>query len=188
MERQRLRDGRTGMGTKSLCFVLLALAGCAVTPKPESNAPVSGITPDTAREGGQVGERVRWGGVIVEVTPRQNETCFEISSRPLDDSGRPLSTDRNFGRFIACSKEFYDPAVYVSKREVSVVGILTGSVDGKVGERDYRFPKVQADDIYLWPKFARAPYRYYRPYRDPFWDPFYPYGLGYHPSYRSCCW
>lgn len=187
MERPVAKRGRTEMAAKSLLVVLLTLAGCAVAPKPESKAPVSGITPDAAREGGQIGERVRWGGVIVEVTPRQNETCFEISSRPLDDSGRPLDTDENFGRFIACSKEFYDPAVYVPKREVSVVGALTGPVDGKVGERDYRFPKVQVDDIYLWPKFARAPYRYYRPYRDPFWDPFYPYGLGYRPFNRSCC-
>jgi outer membrane lipoprotein len=178
------------MGMKYFCIALLVLTGCAVTPKPESSLPVSGITPDAAREGGQVGERVRWGGVIVEVTPRQNETCFEISSRPLDESGRPLDTDRNFGRFIACSNQFYDPAVYVPKREVSVVGTLAGPVQGKIGERDYRFPKVQADDIYLWPKFVRdyRPYRYYAPYYDPFWDPFYPYGLGYRPFARRCCW
>ncbi|MGH8728644.1 MAG: Slp family lipoprotein [Burkholderiales bacterium] len=172
-----------------LSFIaLLALTGCAATlPKPESTSPVAEITPDMARESGNVGSRVRWGGEIVEVTPKQNETCFEILSRPLSDSGRPLSTDRNFGRFLACSKEFYDPAVYVAEREVSVVGTLAGPVEGKVGERDYRFPKVQADDVYLWPRITR---RYYRPYRyyDPFWDP--SYGFGYSPFRRcyGCFW
>lgn len=169
-----------------VCLVLLTLAACAVAPKPESNLPVSGITPDAARQSGQAGERVRWGGVIVEVSPMQNETCFEISSRPLADSGKPLDTDRNFGRFIACTKEFHDPAVYVPEREVSVVGTLTTPVEGKVGERDYRFPKVQVDEIYLWPRFTRnyRPYRYYGPYYDPFWDPFHPYRFGYSPFYR----
>jgi outer membrane lipoprotein len=170
---------------RSLSIVLVALAGCAVTPKPESSLPVSSITPEAARQSAPVGERVRWGGVIVDVTPRQNETCFEISSRPLAENGRPLDTDRNFGRFIACSKEFYDPAVYLPKREVSVVGTLTEPVDGKVGERDYRFPKLKAESVYLWPEESRY-YPYYHPLYDAFWDPFYPYRFGYYPFPRRC--
>lgn len=179
---------------RTLLLATLALAGCAITPKPESSLPVSRITPDAAKEGAHMGERVRWGGVIVDVEPRQNETCFEISSRPLDESGRPLDTDDSFGRFIACSERFYDPAVYVPKREVSVVGTLTGPIDGKVGERAYRFLKVDAEDVYLWPKFARnyRPYPYYDPFYDSFWDPFYRYRFGYsrfspfHPRCISC--
>ena len=170
---------------KTIVFAALALAGCAIAPKPETNLPLSAITPEAAREGTHTGERVRWGGVIVDVEPRQNETCFEVSSRPLDESGRPLDTDRNFGRFIACSKEFYDPAVYLPKREVSIVGTVASTVDGKVGERDYRFPKLKSEDIYLWPEVRR----YYRPYYDPFYDPFwnfYPYRYGYYPFSRRC--
>lgn len=174
------------MKTILFAALIFQLAGCAINPKPESPLPVSQITPDAAREGAQTGERVRWGGVIVDVQPRQSETCFEISSRPLSESGRPLDTDRNFGRFIACSGEFHDPAVYVPRREVSVVGTLVEPVSGKVGERDYRFPKVQADEVYLWPKFTRRPY--YDPFYDPFWHPFYRYRFGYYPysPFRRC--
>jgi outer membrane lipoprotein len=175
---------------KTLFLAALLVAGCATTPKPESPLPVSQITPDAAREGGIRGERVRWGGVIVDVEPKESETCFEISSRPLDSSGRPLDTDDNYGRFIACSDRFYDPAVYVPRREVSVVGTLSGSIKGKVGERDYSFPKVETEDVYLWPRFSRsyAPYRYYDPFYDPFWDPFYRHRFGYSrfPFYPRC--
>jgi len=54
---------------------------------------------------------------------------------------------------------------------MTVVGTLAGPTTGKIGEREYNFPKVAADGLYLWPKRYAEPVVYY-----PVWiGPYYPY-------------
>ncbi len=173
------------------------LTACASTP-----APLKGQYADTTPQqvhgnvDAYVGRHVRWGGDIASVKPGQNSTCVTVLARPLDGEARPKDTDQTLGRFIACSSGFYDPAVYAQKREVTVVGTIAGSKTEKIGDYDYTYPEVTADNIYLWPKrpqFNGAypyyyPYgMYYSPYSSPFFGPFgggfgTPYcGLHYRP-------
>ena len=168
-----------------LLFAIVGLsAGCATTPKPLAGE-FSGVTPDQAREGDVAGQRVRWGGEIVEVRPLENRTCLEIMSRDLGSSARPRETDSTQGRFIACKPGFIDPAAFKPGREVTVVGNVAGVDSGKIGEFEYRFPRVTADTVYLWPERREYDDRHY--YHSPFfYDPWWPYP--YYFPYRYHPW
>lgn len=159
----------------SLCLLLIVLAACATVPQSLSGGLFADVTPASAQSDHDIGQRVRWGGNIVTVEPAKNETCLEVVSRPLDSSARPQETDRTAGRFIACVRGFYDPAVYAQGREVTIIGTLQSAIVRKVGEYDYRFPRVSADAVHLWPmreRYERWPPYYYA---DPFWYGPWPY-------------
>jgi outer membrane lipoprotein len=151
----------------------LFLAGCAIVPLPKTESALVSLTPDEVQKSGQTGARVRWGGVIVQTTPEAAQTCFEISSRPLDKWGEPLQNDQTLGRFMACAKGFYEPSVYAAERKLTVVGELAPVVEGRVGKHEYRYPMVKVEALHLWPvaQPASPPVYFY----DPFWDFRYPY-------------
>lgn len=155
-----------------ILLATMLLAGCAAVPLPKAEGAVALLTPEEVLKNGQVGARVRWGGVIVQTSNEPERTCFEISSRPLDGEGEPLRTDQTFGRFMACAKGFYEPSLYAATRKLTVVGELAPAVKGKVGEHDYVYPMVKVEAMQLWPILlpSRPPVFFY----DPFWDsPFY---------------
>lgn len=164
---------------RRLLFPLAAtvlLGACASVPRP-LDGEFAALTPQQVREQGGSGQRVRWGGEIIQVDPASESTCFEILGRPLGSDARPLHRDEQQGRFLACRAGFFDPEVYTRGREVTVTGRVDGSERRKVGEYDYLYPRVAADAIYLWPKASRV-VRYYDPYpwgfgpwNDPFWSP-----------------
>ena len=77
----------------------------------------------------------------------------------LDAAGRVISTgsipelDDTYGRFIACRTGFYDPALFQPNREVTFTGRIEAYEERKVGGGYvYKFPRVAADVVYLWPK------------------------------------
>ena len=139
-------------GASSACLLAaLLLAGCVTTPRP-LQGQYSGVFPSEAAARGAPGERVRWGGQVVGVHNAANESCFEIVGKALSSDGRPLVRDRSEGRFIACRAGFYDPAVFTAGREVTVVGAISGFESRRIGDYDYRYPRVAADVVYLWPE------------------------------------
>ncbi|MBZ0106353.1 MAG: Slp family lipoprotein [Sulfuricella denitrificans] len=155
--------------TPAIVFCALFLAGCAVAPLPGTDSALVSLTPDEVQKSGQIGVKVRWGGVIIEASPEAAQTCFEISSRPLDEGGEPQQTDRTFGRFMACAKGFYEPSVYAAGRKLTAVGELAPAITGKVGGHEYRYPVIKVEALHLWPLAQPAAYPpifYY----DPFWD------------------
>jgi outer membrane lipoprotein len=149
----------------------MLFCACARPPAPIDIAPLTPVSVAEAQRGDLSGVVVRWGGTIVSATV-SSETCFEIVSRPLDAAARPLLTDETDGRFIACIKGFYDPTIYAPGRQLTVVGTLAKSTMGKIGEREYNFPKVAADALFLWPERRQPQVVYY-----PVWfgGPPYPY-------------
>lgn len=150
----------------------LLLGACATAPKPLQGT-FTPVTPRDAAAGSQAGTSVRWGGRIVETTPRQDSTCFQLISRPLGATGRPLSSapDATDGRFIACRAGFYDPAVFAEGREVTFIGRVDGVETTRIGEYDYRLPKMTADVVYLWPEVREVQMMRPSPFYDPFWGP-----------------
>jgi outer membrane lipoprotein len=91
-------------------------------------------------------------GRIVQTLPRDDSTCFEVLATPLDSSARPhYNSDTDDGRFIACRNGFYDPAVFEPNREITLTGRIEAYDTRKIGGFDYRFPRVAADVVYLWP-------------------------------------
>lgn len=160
----------------------LALSACATAP-----APLRGeFAPLSPHEAGPDASQaqVRWGGSIIATRPESDRTCIEVLSRELNDSARPRATpDQSAGRFLACRTGFYDPAIFAQDREVTVTGRVVGFETRRIGEYDYRYPRVAADVIYLWPE-AR-PVQAYPHWHDPFWPGYRPFwwsGYRYHPA------
>ena len=131
------------------------LAACASQPLP-LQGEYAALSPRDAAETDATGSPVRWGGRIVQVEPREGSTCFEMASTRLDHYGRPYwAGDDTGGRFIACRAGFHDPAVFAVNREVTFTGRLAGHESRSIGGHSYRFPLVDADVAYLWPRRDR---------------------------------
>lgn len=129
----------------------LGLAGCATTSSP-LRGDYADVSPHQAMQQDSTGAVVRWGGRIIRTEPMSDHTCFEMLSTRLDGSGRPYwAADDTRGRFIACRAGFYDPALFDNTREVTFTGRIEGYENRKIGEYDYRFPRLAADVVYLWP-------------------------------------
>jgi outer membrane lipoprotein len=159
----------------SLALLLSACAGNVPQPiveAPPGNPAVAEVRVEPDRF---VGTQVRWGGTIALVDNRKDETLLQLVARDLDRSGRPQTTDRSEGRFIARFDRFIDPAVFSQGRQVTVTGRISGTLELPVGNFPYRFPVVEVDTHYLWQPVEPRERNYY-PY-DPFWyDPWmYPY-------------
>jgi len=129
------------------------LAACASQPPQPLQGQFTAITPGQAVDHDATNALVRWGGRIVAVEPGENRTCFEMLSTGLDGTGRPYwKTDEIGGRFIACRTGFYDPALFEKNREVTFTGRVDGYENRQIGGYDYRFPRMAADVVYLWPQ------------------------------------
>ena len=150
-------------------LAVLLLPACATLPQP-LQGEVTDLTPAQAREAGRPGLPVRWGGRIVATEPLADRTCFEMIGSALDADGRPSDmTDDGSGRFVACKAGFYDPAIFLKNRELTVLGRIDGFETRKIGQYDYRQPRVAADVIYLWPKAREVDARYPVPRPWPWW-------------------
>lgn len=140
----------------ALSAAAVGLGGCA------TKTPVSGtfpaISPRAAQSDQYVGKTVRWGGVLVETTPKSEKTCFRVMGLPLKDNGRPEKGQGivESGRFLACASGFYDPVLYAAGREITFVGKVTGVVRESVGKYKYPYPRLAASIVYLWPKTSIA--------------------------------
>ena len=137
-----------------IALAALALAGCATVPAP-LQGQYTRVSPRDAIASEQRGVPVRWGGRIV--------------STGLDATGRPRwAADDTGGRFIACRAGFYDPAIFQADREVTVTGVIDGYESRRIGEYDYRFPRLAADVVYLWPVRERVDV-IHDPFPGPWW-------------------
>lgn len=157
-----------------LLLVALLLSACSSVPKNISEPAISPVTiaqAVTAPESVK-GKTVRWGGTIAKVENHQQKTKVEIVARELYDDGEPKKSDRSLGRFIAEINGFLDPAIYAVGRNLTVVGTLAGTTQGKLGEMNYSYAVVNADAHYLWP-LPEEPCSNCSPW---YYDPWYPWG------------
>ena len=139
-----------------LAIAAVLLSACASAPDP-LQGNFAQITPRDAVDSDATGQVVRWGGRVIGVEPQTNRTCFEMMSTRLSDYARPYwATDDVGGRFIACRPGFYDPALFEKNREVTFTGRVDGYENRQIGGYDYRFPRMEADVVYLWPVRERV--------------------------------
>jgi outer membrane lipoprotein len=97
------------------------------------------------------GKWVMFAGVIVASrTEKDGSTYLEVVQKPADNEGRPLRTDESGGRFIAVSKQFLDPAIYRSRRVITVVGEVVGESVRPLGGMVYRYPLLAVEALHLW--------------------------------------
>jgi outer membrane lipoprotein len=165
-----------------LVIFLLLVPGCARPPIQLRSDDVAPLSVREVQQKELRGVRVRWGGTIVRAQIAASESCFEVLARPVDREARPRRTDDADGRFLVCHSGFFDPEVYGKGREITAVGTVIDIVEEKVGEYPYRFPKLAAEVIHLWPQRVDPPPVYYYgwPY---YWDPWI-WGPPTYPRYR----
>ncbi len=124
------------------------------------------------------GEVVLLAGVIVDTTLTPTGATLEIYQTGMDWENRPKNPDRSEGRFLAEYQGFLDPEIYSRGRQVTVAGKILGVKVKKLGEMDYAYPLLRAEEIYLWEKekpLPRGPYPGYDPWGPwGFWGPWYP--------------
>lgn len=152
----------------------LLLGACSTVPEKISSPATSPVTvSQAAKTPSEVkGKTIRWGGTIAKVENRQQTTRVEIVARELYDDGEPKKSDQSLGRFMADIKGFLDPAIYAVGRNLTVVGPLNGTTQGKLGEMNYTYPLVDAKSYYLWP-LREEPCETCAPW---YYDPWYPWG------------
>lgn len=165
-------------------LLLVGLLGACASNVPNEirQAPAGSPPESVVREQLQqfIGSRVRWGGTIITVENRSNESWIEIVSRPLQANGRPDEDQAGGGRFLARYAGFLDPVIFVAGQLVTVTGIVEGDEERPIGEYRYKFPIVKIEAYYLWPPESLPVYPpsyWYDPYwHDPWWyDPWWPY-------------
>jgi outer membrane lipoprotein len=170
-----------------LAFAALVLGGCATAAFPPEilEGVNQSVTLSDLRisPGAYLDQKVVLGGEIVDTRPKPDETEVEVLSRPLDKDERPARTDRSDGRFLVVSKQFLDPAVYAKGRRLTVIGTVRGETERPIGDQQYLFPVIAAEQIRLWPQEVPA---YYYPY--PYYYPYYPYPWGWGGLYFGAPW
>lgn len=140
-----------------LVYICL-LAGCVSAPL-KTDSVNSQITPlevvnakeasdDTAENTAE--SQVAWGGVVVNSANVASGTQLEILSYPLDRLQRPNTNLVATGRFIVAHEEYLETLDYAPGRFVTVVGKISGTQEGTIGEATYVYPTLAAQQIHLW--------------------------------------
>jgi len=123
------------------------------------------------------GKVVLLGGVIVNLTNKQEGTLLEVYETALDREGKPVNTDVSEGRFLALYPGFLDSVIYRNGREVTLTGTVVGGKVQQLGEIQYLYPYLFVKEIHLFREEELAYYDQYNPY---FWGSWwYPWGWGY---------
>jgi len=139
-------------------LVTLLIAACAASRFDTSQVDPA-LTPSgaAARPDSAQGIRVQWGGVVIQTNNLKDATEVEVLAYPLWDSGRPRTDRAPLGRFLARSADYLDPAEAAPGRLLTVVGPVTGTQRGRVGEAALTYPVVALEQSHLWPQEYGAP-------------------------------
>ncbi len=164
------------MSPRALALAILgtALCGCAAQPRPPAPRIDTAVTVRAvlADPRATADARVRWGGVIVHDTVGKTRSTLTVLAFPLAEDGRPRLGKLPYGRFLAISPGYLDPMLYGRGRLVSIVGVVTGTEKGMIGQAPYIYPTIRLLAAHLWR--ARP-----RPYPGPYYPrPQWNFGLG----------
>ncbi len=116
-----------------------------------------------------VGEMVLLGGEIIQTRNTTQGTLFLVLQKELDYRGKPRKDDRSAGRFMVQDPRFLDPAIYSSRRLITVAGRVMGTQTRKLDELDYTYPVLHAEEIHLWRDEPKNQYYFYPQPRWYFW-------------------
>jgi outer membrane lipoprotein len=152
-----------------LILVVAFAGGCASKPPaaiskiPADNPSLTSVRLDIDQ---YMGAEVRWGGEISKVENKADQTWVEVVRRKLWGDGKPKTSGKSDGRFIASFSGFVDPVVYEVGRLLTVVGAIEDKIKRPIGEYDYVFPIVTVEGSYLWKETTVVQYANFPP---PWW-------------------
>lgn len=144
-------DVRKYGGLLTLAATLL-LSGCVTVPdaiKGTSATPQQNLVQVMSAPELYVGQEARFGGRVVNIDNQQGKTRLEIATVSLDEGARPQLGEPSKGRIYADVSGFLDPVDFRGQL-VTVVGPITGAVQGKVGETPYKFMLMQVNGYKRW--------------------------------------
>jgi outer membrane lipoprotein len=95
------------------------------------------------------GKMAYWGGTIISTLNTEVGTQIEVLQKPLDNNKKPKKTDQSAGRFIIMHPGYLDAAVYAPRRDIVVVGKISGTITKPAGEAEYNYPLIVAKEIQL---------------------------------------
>jgi outer membrane lipoprotein len=137
--------------------VLMVVAGCSPPFPKEMLVQVDRniVFADLAKDPeAYAGHLVMLGGMIVTTTNLPEGAEIEVLQKPLDSQGRPLATDETGGRFLVLVARFLDAAVYQRGRSLTVIAESAGAKVKPLGEIEYRYPVLKAQDVHLWSPYT----------------------------------
>ncbi len=127
-------------------------------------------------------QKVRWGGVILNIENKHNTSWITILAYPLSENdGEPQIFNESSGRFIAVVDKFLEPLVFAQDRKITIVGNLLRAETVKIGEFPYDYPVIEVKQLYLWsigPELSgvnHPPYWWHNPRFRPYYPRHYPY-------------
>ncbi len=139
-------------------IVLLQFVACSTTPSldthgvdPRVNTRQAVATADALR-----GRKILWAGVIVQGRNQADSTQLEVLAYPLRYNNHPDLDAAPLGRFLIVQHGYLETVDYAPGRAMTVVGTLDGLRHGKVGEADYDYPVILAQQLRLWPVLSKA--------------------------------
>jgi len=135
-----------------LLIALTLFVGACATPYDIGGADPR-VTPQEAAKDvpGMLNHNVAWGGLIAVAKNLKDKTELEVVGYPFDSENRPNRDGKPTGRFIVIQSGYLETTDYAPGRLITVVGIVTGTRTGTVGEAKYVYPVVMADRLKLWP-------------------------------------
>ena len=143
---------RTALAVSLLIGSTLLANGCA-TPYDIGSADPR-VTPVEAAQdvAGMLNHTVAWGGLIAAAKNLKDKSELEVVGYPLDSENRPNHDAKPTGRFLVIQPGYLETADYAPGRLITVVGTVTETRRGTVGEAKYVYPVVVATKLQLWPK------------------------------------
>ncbi len=143
---------RTAMKTLPIIAAMLVLTACATGPQFDTDGVNRDLQPRQAAADQVRDEQVIWGGTILSVKPQQDTTQIEVLAYPLDRGDQPRIDRSSQGRFLIIADGYLEPADYGEGRQITVRGPLEEARTATIGEAEYTYAVVRADDLHLWPR------------------------------------
>ena len=141
------------MINKLVSLILLSLLlSCASTPDFDTTRVDQSLTPQSvvAEPDLSRGKIMLWGGTILETRNLKDSTQIEVLAYPLNTSHRPLLESKPLGRFIIQHQGYLEPTTYAQGRVLTVLGKVSGSQSGSVGESTYNYAVIKSKQLHLW--------------------------------------
>lgn len=137
--------------------VLALLISCAATPDFNTAGVDNSLTPEQAISKQEIsrGKKVIWGGTIIETRNLKQGTQIEMLAYPLSSSLRPQTNKAALGRFIIRHDDYLEPTNFTPGKSLSVLGQVTGTQEGRIGESKYTYVLIRALQIHLWSPEAK---------------------------------
>ena len=133
-------------------LLIVLLSACSNLPEtisrvPENNLQLRHVKNDTNNF---IGQQVRWGGRIINISSDDGQSIMEIKQYPLNRYGFPLTNVSSQGSFISQSEKIFDPDVYQEGLLITFSGTIISEVKKTIKRKDYYLPIITITDSNLW--------------------------------------